>query len=143
VCTEYVKFSFVCPCPNAHINCMCLRCEIKHVCEMTDRLCHGIASYIRQSSVSYSLSPLLNPTHDFRKQKSQSSLCMPTYTDKDKEIDFPAVRYVDSHMQTLVHLPIHSAFAFTGHLKVTNNCRFCFRLRYRYVLHTVLFTLTL
>lgn len=57
------------------------------------------------------------------RQKSQSSLCMPTYTDKDKEMDFPAVRYVGSHMQTLVRLPIHSAFAFTSHLKVTNNCR--------------------
>jgi len=75
------------------------------------------------------------------RQKSQSSLCMPTYTDKDKETDFPTVQYVGSHMQTLIHLPIHSAFAFTGHLKVMNNCRFCFRLRYRYVLHTVLFTL--
>lgn len=69
MCTEYVKFSFVCPCPNAHINCMCLRCEIQHVCEMTDRLCQRIASYIRQSSVSYSLSPLLNPTHDLQKAK--------------------------------------------------------------------------
>jgi len=76
-----------------------------------------------------------------KRQKSNSSLCMPTYTDKDKEIDFPAVRYVGLHMQTLVHLPIHFAFAFAGHLKVKNNCSFCFQLRYSYVLHTVLLDL--
>jgi hypothetical protein len=44
---------------------------------------------------------------------------MPTYIDKDKYIDFPAVRYVGSHMQTLVWLPTHSAFAYVkaGHLQ--------------------------
>jgi len=45
------------------------------------------------------------------RQKSNNSLCMPTYTYKDKYMDFPAVRYVGSHMQTLVWLPTHSAFA--------------------------------
>jgi hypothetical protein len=45
------------------------------------------------------------------RQKSNSSLCMPTYIDKDKDMDFPAVQYVGSHMQKLVWLPIHSAFA--------------------------------
>jgi len=39
-----------------------------------------------------------------------SSLCMPKYTDKDKEMDFAALQYVHSHMQTLVWLPILSVF---------------------------------
>jgi len=72
------------------------------------------------------------------RQKSNSSLCMRTYTDKDKEMDFPAVQYVGSHMQTLVCLPIHSAFTFTGHLKVTNNCHFCVQLRQLRIVHSVI-----
>jgi hypothetical protein len=64
-----------------------------------------------------------------KRQKSNSLLCMPTYTDND--MDFAAMRYVSPHMQTLVWLPIHSAFAYAnaGHLQFKNNCHFCFWLR--------------
>lgn len=53
-------------------------------------------------------------------QKSNSSLSMPAYIDKDKETDFVVLQCVHLAVRTLVGLPIHSAFAHAsvGHLKV-------------------------
>lgn len=144
VCIKYIQF-FVCPCPVAHINCT-------HVWDMKSKMFvrwqTGSITEMKATSdkvvcVCYSLSPLLNPTYSCQKQKSNSSLCMPAYTDKEKEMDFPALQHVGSHMQTLVRLPIHYVFAYVnaGHLEINYNCHFCFWLRYSYVLHTLLFDL--
>ena len=51
-----------------------------------------------------------NPTHSYRNRGFHSSLCMPECMDKNKEMDFPALPYVHSHMQTLVWLPILPVF---------------------------------
>lgn len=61
-----------------------------------------------------------NPTRSCRNSGSHSSLCMLEYTNKEKDMDFPALQYVHSHMQTLIWLPLLSLFtcANVGHLKV-------------------------
>jgi hypothetical protein len=61
-----------------------------------------------------------NPTHSYRNSGSHSSLCMQEYTNKEKEMAFPALQYVYLHMQTLVWLPLLYLFTCVnvGYLKV-------------------------
>jgi hypothetical protein len=75
VYTENVKFSFLLPLPYCpHKLHRCLRCEIQCVFKMTKGLCYSNASYIRQSSLCYSLSPLFISRYTYTQLSKGRSL---------------------------------------------------------------------
>lgn len=92
---------------------MCLRHEIRCVCKLTEGLCYGNASCIK---TKYFVLQFIATVYIWvtlhtavKMWKSNSSLSMPAYADKDREMDFVVL-----HMRTLVWVPVHYEFAYAN-----------------------------